>query len=306
MLEKLSPEVFLNVTFYLSFDNVKKCREVSKSWQAQMENYSLFNSAVIVITPENENQYWKSKLLRFVNTLRITKFKNSKTDQSKYKGFLRLLAEKQSTNKHWRLECVSIEDFLLVDSSSLIVPFLSNISKIQLIGSTIVDSVLVELLNELFHKCDLSLETLLVHSRVINSTIMKKDTGRHISSSIRMIQVNVRIEIANQQVHEDYFRKIKIIDSSQKYYSTTINESASLNPINMGFLMEIENRIKPNTILKIELDGERSKSLFFRLMAADSMNVKVKLTSMFSPLYIFTVDHNVRRLSLQFCIPIRP
>ena len=77
MLEKLPPEVLLNVAFYLSFDNVKKCREVSKSWQAQMENYGLFNSAVIVITPENENQYWKSKLLRFVNTLRITKFKNS-------------------------------------------------------------------------------------------------------------------------------------------------------------------------------------------------------------------------------------
>ena len=93
-----------------------------------------------------------------------------------------------------------------------------------------------------------------------------------------IFQVNVRIEIENQQNREDYFRKIKFIDSNQEYYSTTINESASLNPRIMGFLMEIENRIKPNTIIKIELDGERSKSLFFRLMAADSMNVKVKLT----------------------------
>ena len=132
MLEKLPPDVLLHVAFYLSFDNVKKCREVSKSWQAQMENYGLFNSAVIVITPENENQYWKSKLLRFVNTLRVTKFKNSKTDQSKYKGFLRLLAEKQSTNKHLRLECVSIKDFLLVDSSNTL--HYVNIHKIDLLS----------------------------------------------------------------------------------------------------------------------------------------------------------------------------
>lgn len=260
MLEKLPPEVLLHVAFYLSFENVKKCREVSKSWQAQMENNGLFNSAVIVITPENENQYWKSKLLRFVNTLRITKFKNSKTDQSKYKGFLRLLAEKQSTKKHWRLECVSIEHFLLLDSSSLVIPFLSNISKMHFIGSTICDFVLVELMNEIFHKTDLSLETFLVHSRMINSTIMKTDTRRYVSSSMGIFQVNVRIEIENQQDHEDYFRKIKFIDSNQEYYSTSINESASLNPRIMGFLMEMENRIKPNTIIKIEKD-QRVSSL---------------------------------------------
>ena len=279
MLEKLPPEVLLHVAFYLSFENVKKCREVSKSWQAQIENFGLFNSAVIVITPENENQFWESKLFKLVNTIRMTKFKNSKTDQSKYKGFLRLLAEKQNKERHWRLECVYIGNSLLVDvdSSSLIIPFLSNISTLHLIGSTIVDSVLVELMNELFHKCDLSLGTFLVHSRMINSTIIMRDTGRYISSSMGILQVNVKIEveIKNQQDRDDYLRKIKIIDSNQEFYSTTVNEAAALNPRRMGFLMELENRIKPNTIIKVELDGERSKELFFRLLAADKMNVKV-------------------------------
>ena len=186
MIEHLPMEVFLYLAIYLTFESIKKCREVSSSLQTVIENSGLLSSAEILVNPENEERIIESKLFSIVNKIRITKFRREQS--VKVDGILKQILEKinHCSFKHLFLDCSVYVD------SSLLSSFFSKLQTIQLQLETIEDTVLVGLMNEFFHKSDFTLDTLILSCRVINTTIYKSE----IFSSMKSLNmVNGKIEM---------------------------------------------------------------------------------------------------------------
>ena len=51
-------EVFLYLAVYLTFESIKKCREVSSSWKIVIENSGLLSSAVVLVNPGSKVSHW--------------------------------------------------------------------------------------------------------------------------------------------------------------------------------------------------------------------------------------------------------
>ena len=266
MIENLPTEILLGIALYLTFDSIKRCREVCSSWKTQIENSGLLRSAVLVVSPENENFAPESKLFTIVQTIKITKFRREQSD--KVNGILKQYCNNK-TNDQCSWNYLSLDACINVNSS-LLTAFFSNLSRIDLRGPTIKDTVLVLLLNEFLVKSDFTLDTLILECRVINTTISKAQRFSSLASIIdikhpclsSIFSVNVRIEMEHS-VSDHYFGIMKISDRLQIKCSR-----------HMIFVLE-KKRINTDTAsIKIELNGHNSKTFFFNLLAHENINVK--------------------------------
>ena len=264
MIDYLPAEIFLHIALYLTFDSIKKCREVSSSWKTQIENSGLLKSAVLVIGPENEKLVSESKLFTIVNKIRITKFRREQSDT--VNGILKKI-------NHCSLKYLSVDCCVNMDST-LLIPFFSSLSEIHLTGSTIRDTVLVILMDEFVHKSDFSLNTLTLDCRVINTPISKAFSSLSLATRIdikhpclsSIFSVNVRIEIEHISASDHYVGIIKITDRYEKIY---------LRPSHLSFVLDKKKRRNAGTAgIKIDLNGRNSKTLFFNLLAHEHTNVK--------------------------------
>ena len=263
MFDYLPAEIFLHIALYLTFDSIKKCREVSSSWKTLIENSGLLRSAVLVIGPENEKLVSESKLFTIVNKIRITKFRREQSDT--VNGILKKI-------NHCSLKYLSVDCCVNMDST-LLIPFFSSLSEIHLTGSTIRDTVLVILMDEFVHKSYFSLNTLILDCRVINTPISKAFSSLSLATRIditnpclsSIFSVNVSIEIEHISASDHYVGIIKITDRYEKTY---------LAPSHLSFVLDKKRRNAGTAGIKIDLNGRNSKTLFFNLLAHEHTNVK--------------------------------
>ncbi len=114
------------------------------------------------------------------------------------------------------------------------------------------------------------MDTLILECRVINTTISKAQRFSSLTSRIdikhpcltSIFIVNVRIEMEHSD-SEHYFGIMKISDRLQKICSR-----------HMSFVLDKGKRININTDtagIKIELNGQNSKTLFFNLLSHDNI-----------------------------------
>ena len=140
MIDNLPMEVFLYLAVYLTFESIKKCREVSSSWKTVIENSGLLSSAAVLVNPGSEERILESKLLSIVNKIRIIRCReNGEKDINKVNGILKQIFEKINhlSFKHLRL------DYSVRVDSALLIPFFTKMQTIQLTVATIEDTVLV-------------------------------------------------------------------------------------------------------------------------------------------------------------------
>ena len=267
MIENLPTEILLQIALYLTFDSIKRCREVCSSWETQIENTGLLSLAVLVVSPENKDLVSESKLFSIVQTIKVTKFRREQSD--KVNGILKQFRDKKKNNQcSWKY--LSLDACINVNSNMLF-PFFSNLTRIDLRGPTIKDTVLVVLLNEFFNKSDFTLDTLILECRVINTTISKAFQGSSFTSRVdikhpcltSIFMVNVKIEMEHSD-SDHYFGIMKISDRLQKQRLR-----------HMSFVLDKGKRKDTGTSgIKIELNGQNSKTLFFNLLAHENINVK--------------------------------
>ena len=182
MIDNLPMEVFLYLAVYLTFESIKKCREVSSSWKTVIENSGLLSSAAVLVNPGSEERILESKLFSIVNKIRIIRCREK--DINKVNGILKQIFENINhlSFKHLRL------DYSVRVDSALLIPFFTKMQTIQLTVATIEDTVLVVLMNEFFPKSDFILSTLNLCCRMINTTISKSEI---FSSLTSLFSVNV-------------------------------------------------------------------------------------------------------------------
>ena len=89
MIDNLPMEVFLYLAVYLTFESIKKCREVSSSWKIVIENSGLLSSAAVLVNPVSEERILESKLLSIVKIRIIRCRENGEKDINKVSGIFK-------------------------------------------------------------------------------------------------------------------------------------------------------------------------------------------------------------------------